>query len=77
MKNLLDYTLTHLVEHPEDIKISESTNEYDEIVYTLKLHEEDIPRVIGKHGNMIKALRRVVQGLAGIDNRRMRLQIEE
>lgn len=77
MKNLLDYTLTRLVDYPEDVKIDEASNEYGETVYTLRVNQADIPRLIGKNGNMIKALRKIVQGLAGISQQRIRLQIAE
>lgn len=77
MKNLLDFVLTHLVTYPESIEIMESTNDYGDAVLNIKVHEEDIPRVIGKNGNMIKALRKIVQSLAASSNQRVHLQIED
>ncbi len=77
MKNLLEYILTHLLAHPEDLKIEESSNDYGDLVLTVKAHSEDIPRIIGRNGSMIKALRKIVQSLAANSKQRVNLQVED
>lgn len=77
MKNLLEYILTHLLAHPEDLQIDETNNDYGDLVLLIKAHSEDIPRIIGRNGSMIKALRRIMQSLAANSNQRVNLQIEE
>lgn len=66
MKSLLEFILLRLVEHPESLEIVES-QESPYVVYTLHLHEDDIGRVIGRGGKVIKALRKVAQVRAIID----------
>lgn len=60
MKELLLYLVTQLVEHPEEIKIDEAT-EQDRSVLTLHVHPEDMGKVIGKQGRIIRALRDIMK----------------
>ncbi|MGD9129903.1 MAG: KH domain-containing protein [Candidatus Woesebacteria bacterium] len=63
MKNLLEFLLIHILDHPEDLNIIE-TEEYGQTVYKLDVHPEDVARVIGKGGRKIKAIRKIAQILA-------------
>jgi len=76
MKNLLDFILTHLVDYPEDIAIEETENEYGESVYEIKLNEADAPRIIGRSGSMIKAIRKLVQNAAFQEGQRIKINLE-
>jgi uncharacterized protein len=58
MKNLLEFILIHLVEHPEEVKVEESQDEHGHL-YTLHVHQDDIGRVIGKGGSVIHAIRNI------------------
>lgn len=60
MKNLLEFLLIHLVNHPEDVRIDEEVRER-ETVYTLHVHQEDMGRVIGKNGSIINAIRAIAK----------------
>lgn len=60
MKELLLYLMTQLVEHPEDIRIEEAA-EQDRSVLTLHVHPEDMGKVIGKQGRIIRALRDIMK----------------
>ncbi len=60
MKNLLEFLLNHLVDHPESVVVEEITDEEGKL-YRFKVHPEDIGRVIGKQGKIIKALRKIAQ----------------
>lgn len=63
MKQLLEYIIPNIVNHPEDVKIEESENN-GVINITIETHPEDIGRVIGKQGKVIKAIRQIVRVLA-------------
>ncbi len=76
MKSLLEFILLRMVEHPEDLEINE-VEEMGLTVYKLKLHPDDIGRVIGRGGNMIKAIRKLAQVRAVKDHLRVRVVIEE
>lgn len=76
MKSLLEFLLLRIVEHPENLTIDEG-EENGYLVYWLHLHEEDIGRVIGKNGKVIKALRKIAQVRAVIDNKHVRILLAE
>ena len=76
MKSLLEFILLRMVEHPEDLEINE-VEEMGNTVYKLKLHPDDIGRVIGRGGNVIKAIRKLAQVRAVKDHIRVRVVIDE
>lgn len=76
MKSLLEFILLRMVEHPEDLKIDE-VEEMGLTIYKLKLHPDDIGRVIGRGGNVIKAIRKLAQVRAVKERLRVRVVLEE
>lgn len=76
MKSLLEFILLRMVEHPEDLEINE-TEEMGLTVYQLKLHPDDIGRIIGRGGNVIKAIRKLAQVRAVKDHLRVRIVLQE
>ncbi len=58
MKQLLEYVIPNIVNHPEDVVISESENT-GIFTYAIKVNPEDMGRVIGKSGKVIKAIRQL------------------
>ncbi len=58
MKDLLEYIIPNIVNHPEDVVITQT--EADGITnVTIKVNPEDMGRVIGKSGKVIKAIRQI------------------
>jgi hypothetical protein len=76
MKSLLEFILLRMVEHPEDLEIDE-VEEMGLTVFKLKLHPDDIGRVIGRGGNVIKAIRKLAQVRAVKDHLRVRVVLQE
>ncbi|NCN06788.1 MAG: KH domain-containing protein [Candidatus Pacebacteria bacterium] len=58
MKNLLEFILIHLVEHPEEVSITEREMG-DTTQYVIHVHPEDMGRVIGKGGSVIQSIRNI------------------
>jgi predicted RNA-binding protein YlqC (UPF0109 family) len=58
MKNLLEFLLLHLVDHPEDIVIDE-VEEENQTRFIIHVHPEDMGKVIGKRGAVIDAIRKI------------------
>lgn len=76
MKSLLEFILLRMVEHPEDLEIIE-VDEMGLTVFKLKLHPDDIGRVIGRGGNVIKAIRKLSQVRAVKEHLRVRVVLQE
>lgn len=58
MKDLLEYIIPNIVNHPEDVVITE-TESNGVLNLSIKVNPEDMGRVIGKSGKVIKAIRQI------------------
>ncbi|HEY5533263.1 MAG TPA: KH domain-containing protein [Candidatus Anoxymicrobiaceae bacterium] len=63
MKELLDYLARALVDHPDDVQIEMIEGERS-VILQLKVHPDDIGKVIGKQGRIAQALRTLVKAAA-------------
>lgn len=66
-KDTLLYLLTHLVDHPEDVVVDEADSD-GKIILTAHIHPEDMGKVIGKSGRIIRAIRDLVKLVAAKNN---------
>lgn len=74
MKELIELISKKLVEHPEDVSVR--VIESDEgHTYELRVHQEDMGRIIGKNGRVAKAVRTLVGSAAAKANVRASLEI--
>lgn len=63
MKQFLEYVVPNLVTHPEDVRVTEE--EKDGVLQLMiQVNPEDVGRVIGKSGKIIKSLRQLVRVMA-------------
>jgi predicted RNA-binding protein YlqC (UPF0109 family) len=73
---LLESALTHLVkgivDHPDDVRGASTTAPRGEVL-EVRVHPEDLGRVIGRAGRTAKALRTLVTALA--DGKRVRVDV--
>lgn len=60
MKDLLEFLAKELVEHPDDVQVTEITDDRG-LLLRLRVHEEDMGKVIGKGGRTARAIRAVVR----------------
>jgi uncharacterized protein len=74
MRELLEFVVKKLVDHPDDVNISEISGEQT-FVYELRVHKEDLGKVIGKQGRTARALRTVLSAASVKENRRVMLEI--
>lgn len=63
MKELLELVARELVDHPDRVQVTESRNEKG-LVLELRVHPDDMGKVIGKQGKIAKAIRTVVKASA-------------
>lgn len=76
MKNLLEYLLIHLVDHPEDVVVEETETERG-FEYLLKVNPEDMGRVIGKKGSVIESIRAIAKVRAVKEGIRVFIRLED
>lgn len=76
MKDLMEYIAKSLVEHPEDVQVSESGSG-DRIRLELKVNAEDMGRVIGKSGRVANAIRALLRVAAERKGQQVTLDVLE
>ena len=75
-KNLLEYIVKNLVAYPEKIEISEIEND-GKVALKLKVAKEDMGRVIGKEGRIIRSIREIISAYAMKNHQKVAVDIEE
>ena len=63
MKELLTYVARNLVEHPDQVTVTE-TEKDGETVLELKVAPEDMGKVIGRQGRIAKEIRTLMRSAA-------------
>jgi uncharacterized protein len=76
MKDLLDLILKHITTHPDDIVITESDDQ-GITLYTIQVNPEDMGRVIGKDGKVIRAIRSLAHVIAVRQGKRFRIKLAD
>ena len=56
-RELLEYAVPWLVDHPDEVEITEVEGEQGGSILELSVHPDDIGKVIGKRGRIIRSLR--------------------
>lgn len=72
----LSYVMVNLVDHPDDISVDIVRREGRD-VYQVKVHEEDLGKVIGKGGQTARALRVMLSAVSARTDQRIGLEIVE
>jgi hypothetical protein len=76
LKSLIEYIARSLVDHPDHVDVKEIEGEKTTIL-ELRVAEDDLGKVIGRHGRTAKAMRTVINAAATKENKRAVLEILE
>ncbi len=76
MKELIGYIAQALVDHPEQVNISEVEGDQKDVL-ELKVAKEDIGKVIGKQGRTVRAMRIILSAASVKIKKRTILEIVE
>ena len=63
MRELIEYVATSLVSKPEDVQVDEVPSGRM-VVYEISVADEDVGKIIGRQGKVIRALRTLVKASA-------------
>jgi predicted RNA-binding protein YlqC (UPF0109 family) len=74
MKELVEYIAKSIVSAPNDVKVTEETEE-NRVVIKLEVAADDKGRVIGKQGRVAEAMRTLLRVAATKEGVRVRLEI--
>ena len=64
LADALEHLVRGIVEHPEDVKVRVRTQRHRETL-EVRVHPEDLGRVIGRSGRTAKSIRTVMDAVAG------------
>ena len=74
MKELVEVIAKSLVDHPDEVVVTESEND-KALVVELRVAQTDMGKVIGKQGRIAKAIRSVVKAAASKENKKVLVEI--
>ena len=71
---LLEDMAKSIVDNPEEVNVTQEING-DNVTLTLKVAESDMGMVIGKHGNIARAIRTVTKAAAKLADMKVNVEI--
>jgi predicted RNA-binding protein YlqC (UPF0109 family) len=74
-RQFLEYVTPWLVDHPDEVTIIEGDGDRDEIVYELTVHPDDMGKIIGKRGRIIRSLRALARAAGDRDGRGVSVEV--
>jgi len=72
----LEYVVKSLVDNPDQVEISRSVDEMG-VLLTLTVAADDMGKIIGKEGNIAKAIRTLLRVVGMKHNARVNLKVNE
>jgi predicted RNA-binding protein YlqC (UPF0109 family) len=74
MTNLVETIARSLVDKPDEVVVTETSDKYGSVI-RLSVASEDMGKVIGKQGRIARAIRTVVKAKAVKENRNVTVEI--
>lgn len=76
MKNALTFIIKGIVDKPDEVDIMEEENQ-GIVNFSVKVSQEDMGKVIGKEGKVIKAIRNIMRIPAVSENKKIYITLAE
>lgn len=76
MKEFVEFLARHLVDQPDRVVLDHEERE-NKIVFTLRVGEQDIGKVIGRNGRTAQAMRTLLAAVAAKEGKRAILEIAD
>ena len=74
MKELLTYIVQNLVEHPDEVSVTEREAD-GETVFEVRVADGDMGKVIGRQGRIVKEIRILMKAVAQIKGKKVSVEI--
>ena len=74
MKDLLLYIARSLVEHPDQVTVTE-IGDSDDLTLELRVAPDDMGKVIGRQGRIAKEIRTIIKSVAQRDGQKVSVEI--
>ena len=75
MEEFIEYIAKKIVDHPENVSIEIRTSSENKTIISLRVHQDDVGKVIGKKGKTAEAMRTLLSAVASKDHQRAILEI--
>ncbi len=76
-RHLVEFIVKHLVSNPGEVEVHQTESDDGAYQVMVKVAQEDIGRVIGKHGATINSIRLVAKSAAVKSGDRVDVDVEE
>ena len=76
MKELVEVIAKSLVEHPDEVVVTENEKD-DAVIIELKVGPSDMGKVIGRQGRIAKAIRTVVKAASSKSSKKVIVDIQQ
>ena len=73
MKEILEILIKNLVEHKDEVTITEKEEEKNTI-FEVKVNESDMGKVIGKQGRIAKSIRTVMKAVGAKEHKKITVE---
>jgi uncharacterized protein len=74
MEGMLEYVAKGLVDKPDDVRVVRTERD-GAVVFELHVAPDDVGKVIGRQGRIVRALRTLVRAAGGRMNQRALLEV--
>ena len=74
MKELLTYIVQSLVDHPDQVSVTERKAD-GETVFEVRVADGDMGKVIGRQGRIAKEIRTIIKSVAQRDGQKVSVEI--
>ena len=75
MEKLITHILKNITDHPDEVSVT-IAEAPDQITVNLTVHPDDAPKVIGKGGRTINAIRQIAKILSLKQNKKLLLKLD-
>lgn len=75
MRELVEILTKALVDHPEQVQVSRVDRDNKSVLIEVRVAPDDIGKVIGKQGRIVKAIRTVVKAAAVREGKKVTVEI--